>query len=403
MKKIFALLIIIACIFIGTYIYGLFEPKPIDYNKVFHDTGITLYQENVLSDHYNSCRQVAYMKKDKELGLDCYNKATILGVFKEPYLPYELFYTYTLNSGAYISQTPQDHFKANSILATDVATGGKPMQMYAPDMKNEVVTYTVTYDENYKEHYGTALVLTSGLERFVIGHIDISIASDTIKTGEPIGTTSLAGISTGYHAHIEYWTGVEKDGAIVWSQSDYKIDPNYNPHNRLLTSTYKSDEQHLPAYSEMYKGFNTPWQIISAKHFFESGRQVVQIKTSTAGAKGQMQFLPCTWFNYGEDPANPIDCFSVINTANAYSGKYPFPRGYGVDGDGDGIADINNLKDAIASTDNYYQANYKKSGSRIKAIWHYNNSDYYVRRVLREAQNLGLELDQAEINFINKV
>jgi len=149
--------------------------------------------------------------------------------------PGDLFYTYLKGHSTYISQTPADHYKANGIFATDVATGGRPLEMYAPDLNNKEVEYIVSYEENWKEHYGKALVLTSGMERFIIGHIDGVVAvSDTIKTGDHIGKTNMEGFTTGYHAHIEYWTGVEKEGGVSWKQSEYKVDPNYNPHQALI-------------------------------------------------------------------------------------------------------------------------------------------------------------------------
>lgn len=51
--------------------------------------------------------------------------------------------------------------------------------------------------------------------------------------------------------------------------------------------------------------------------------------------------------------------------------------------------DINDLKDSITCADRYLQANYIKSKSWWKAIWHYNHSNYYVWKVLHEAKIMG--------------
>ncbi|MBG0830793.1 lytic transglycosylase domain-containing protein [Planomonospora sp. ID67723] len=75
---------------------------------------------------------------------------------------------------------------------------------------------------------------------------------------------------------------------------------------------------------------------------------------SSAGAQGPMQFMPATW------------------------------KAYGVDGDGDGAADIWSPYDAVPSAANYLCANGAGQGGRKleKAVWFYNHSWSYVRKVL---------------------
>ena len=71
-----------------------------------------------------------------------------------------------------------------------------------------------------------------------------------------------------------------------------------------------------------------------------------------------MQFLPATW------------------------------RIYGVDGDGDGVADINNQADAVYSAARYLCANGAGQGGTkqlYKAIFAYNHADWYVRFVMELA------------------
>jgi transglycosylase-like protein with SLT domain len=81
--------------------------------------------------------------------------------------------------------------------------------------------------------------------------------------------------------------------------------------------------------------------------------------TSTAGARGPMQFLPATW------------------------------AAYGTDGDGDGIVDVMDPSDAMAGAAQLLCANGGADPDRLpSAIWNYNHSDAYVSRVLAQANLL---------------
>ncbi|MGC5015477.1 lytic murein transglycosylase [Streptosporangium sp. DT93] len=75
---------------------------------------------------------------------------------------------------------------------------------------------------------------------------------------------------------------------------------------------------------------------------------------SSAGAQGPMQFMPATW------------------------------KAYGVDGDGDGVADIWSPYDAVPGAANYLCANGAGQGGRKleKAVWFYNHSWSYVAKVM---------------------
>lgn len=102
------------------------------------------------------------------------------------------------------------------------------------------------------------------------------------------------------------------------------------------------------------------WTILAAIHKVETGFGVGRA-TSSAGAQGPMQFMPATF------------------------------AAYGVDGDGDGRTDINNVIDAIYSAANLLCANGAGDPARLaSAIWNYNHSDEYIAEVLSIAASYGV-------------
>ena len=102
-----------------------------------------------------------------------------------------------------------------------------------------------------------------------------------------------------------------------------------------------------------------PWNVLAAIGQVESGHGR-NTATSYAGAQGPMQFMPATF------------------------------AAYGVDGNGDGVADVHDPVDAIHSAANYLCANGGGKGEQrlARAIWHYNHADWYVALVLKIAAQI---------------
>jgi hypothetical protein len=95
------------------------------------------------------------------------------------------------------------------------------------------------------------------------------------------------------------------------------------------------------------------WTVLAAIGQVESGHGK-HLGPSSAGALGPMQFLPSTW------------------------------AAYGVDGDGDGSADIMNPFDAVPSAASYLCRSGASRGEDglYDAIFAYNHADWYVQKVL---------------------
>jgi transglycosylase-like protein with SLT domain len=112
----------------------------------------------------------------------------------------------------------------------------------------------------------------------------------------------------------------------------------------------------LPIYKEAGHRYGVPWQVLAAINEIETdyGRNVA---VSSAGAKGWMQFMPATW------------------------------EAYGVDANGDGVADPNDPADAIFAAARYLRAAGADRDLR-RAIFAYNHADWYVDSVLQRARRI---------------
>src|SRR5947209_4616345 len=113
----------------------------------------------------------------------------------------------------------------------------------------------------------------------------------------------------------------------------------------------------LPIYQAAGIEYDVPWQVLAGINEIESdyGRN---LSTSSAGAVGWMQFLPSTW------------------------------KTWGVDANGDGVADPYNPVDAIFSAARYLHAA-GASKNLGQAIFSYNHAWWYVQSVELRAKLIG--------------
>ena len=148
---------------------------------------------------------------------------------------------------------------------------------------------------------------------------------------------------------IEALFGVEKEVLV----SVFRLETNlgryvgdYHIFNSLLTLAVIENRRTTWAEKEWIS-----LMILSRKNRVDP----LSIKGSWAGAFGLCQFVPSSYLQYA------------------------------VDGDGDGFADLFNVKDALASIASYLKANGWDKTDRAKqkkALWAYNHDDSYVKAVL---------------------
>jgi murein DD-endopeptidase MepM/ murein hydrolase activator NlpD len=113
----------------------------------------------------------------------------------------------------------------------------------------------------------------------------------------------------------------------------------------------------IPIYQAAGIEYQVPWQVLAAINEIETdyGRN---LSVSSAGAVGWMQFLPSTW------------------------------KEWGVDANGDGVADPYNPVDAIFTAARYLHAA-GASSNLGQAIFAYNHATWYVQSVLLRAKLIG--------------
>jgi hypothetical protein len=113
----------------------------------------------------------------------------------------------------------------------------------------------------------------------------------------------------------------------------------------------------IPIFQAAGIEYQVPWPVLAAINEIETdyGRN---LSVSTAGALGWMQFMPATW------------------------------KQWGVDANGDGVADPYNPVDAIFSAARYLHVA-GASQNLSQAVFAYNHADWYVQSVLLRAQLIG--------------
>lgn len=104
--------------------------------------------------------------------------------------------------------------------------------------------------------------------------------------------------------------------------------------------------------------YGIDWKILEAVWQVESGKAWVTSVKSYAGAQGPMQFMRGTWNKYA------------------------------IDGNNDGITDINNAEDAVYAGANLLAQAGGATGNIDKALFSYNHAQWYVNKVKAVAASI---------------
>lgn len=140
--------------------------------------------------------------------------------------------------------------------------------------------------------------------------------------------------------------------------------------------------EYIPIYMEAGEQYNVPWTLLAAHHRIETRFSTMRKLVSPAGAEGHLQFMPCTFVGWEHPTCSGLGEGNISEkdkTDPAVIAKY---GGYGVDANGDGVADPFDIEDAIYSAANFLSIAGASKGNIEKAIFQYNHSDKYVKDVL---------------------
>lgn len=291
---------------------------------------------------------------------------------------------YTLTSGFGTRVDPVTGAATSLHNGVDLATTQSPVVAAA--------TGVVTFSGDNGNGFGNHVVLDHGAGITTLyGHLaDIdpqATTGATITIGQRLGLEGTTGRSTGIHLHFTITVnGVDIDP--VPFMLDHGAPLNGQAVGPSSTTTaaagvveggvgfelpepeVRQDSLHNPPlaipddigqlYQAAAAAYGLPWTLLAGIGMEETahGRNTA---TSTAGAQGLMQFMPATFATYG------------------------------VDGDGDGTADIHNPADSAYSAANYLVASgVLKGADGVKqALYAYNHADWYVGDVLYYAHAYG--------------
>jgi hypothetical protein len=145
--------------------------------------------------------------------------------------------------------------------------------------------------------------------------------------------------------------------------------------------------QYIPIYKAAQEKYGVPWNLLAAEHRIETRFSTIHPMISPVGATGPLQFMPCTWVGWSHPSCSGLGKGNIPQSELTDPSVITKYGGYGVDGDGDGKADPNDLEDAVFSAANYLKANGAAEGHIQEAVFAYNHAEWYVQEVLNYADS----------------
>ncbi len=141
-------------------------------------------------------------------------------------------------------------------------------------------------------------------------------------------------------------------------------------------------EEYISIYIEAGETYNVPWTLLAAHHRIETRFSTMDPLLSPAGAEGHMQFMPCTFVGWTYPGCEGLGKGDIPEKDKTDPNVIKEHGGYGVDANGDGIADPYDIEDAIFSTANYLSSSGAADGEIEQAVFEYNRSEKYLADVM---------------------
>lgn len=177
-------------------------------------------------------------------------------------------------------------------------------------------------------------------------------------------------------SRVEAATGVDRGvivGILMWETKLGTITGDYVAFNAFVSQAYFVDEANAVALSRKEE-----------KVKLDAAAQARRVETIRARARKNLLAL------VRQCKAKGIDVFTM---KGSWAGAIGFPQfmpaslRWADDGDGDGVIDLFNFDDAIASVGRYLKE-HGFAADKKKAVWGYNHEDAYVEGVLAFGEKL---------------
>jgi len=196
-----------------------------------------------------------------------------------------------------------------------------------------------------------AKMLTASVILAVVPAITNSAHRQTYKTAVKLDTNSPLAL-----------VPADRQVAVATGVSALDANTRVASRGQIAYVSHVEEPEGIENYLDLYKSaasqYGIPWEILAAVHYVESGASGSTDRSSYAGAQGPMQFMPGTW------------------------------RAYGVDGNGDGVADATDVSDAIYGAANLLAAGGAAEGNVDAALFNYNHAQWYVDKVNEVADSI---------------